>query len=69
VNTPRQLDRAAVAALLGVKPATITQMRAAGRNFPEPDGVIGKSPWWWESTITAWQKTRPGRGARTDRAS
>lgn len=37
-----------------------------------PDGrKIDKGharPWWWTSTILAWQAGRPGRGARSDLA-
>lgn len=61
----RQLDRAAVAALLGVEPGTITRYRDPnrGENFPEPDGFVGRSPWWWSDRIEAWRDARPGRGA------
>lgn len=62
-----QLDMAQVAALLGVGYATVKRYRAADRArfaFPDPDGVIGRSPWWWQSTITRWAAGRPGQGAR-----
>jgi len=32
--------------------------------MPKPDGRLGRTPWWWRSTIEGW--ARPGRGARTD---
>lgn len=68
----RQLDRAGVAAMIQTEggghwqPGTVTkqllrsrQRRAAGATqnlFPEPDGMIGSSPWWWEGTIQEWDK-------------
>ena len=56
------LDRAAVAALLGVSPDTISRYMTDGR-FPPPDATFGRAPTWRESTITTWKTTRPGRGA------
>jgi predicted DNA-binding transcriptional regulator AlpA len=64
--TDRQLDRASVAAILGVDPATITRYVNRG-DMPEPDGHLARSPWWWSSTIDAWQPTRPGKGAGAGR--
>lgn len=31
-------------------------------DLPPPDGHAGRSPWWYETTITAWERARPGRG-------
>lgn len=31
-------------------------------DLPPPDGHAGRAPWWYETTIAAWEKTRPGRG-------
>lgn len=67
------LDRAAVAALLGVKPKTISQYlveshgdgRYVAHPFPAPDGYIGRGPWWRrerEAEIHAWAAARPGQG-------
>ena len=68
-----------IAALLGVRRSTVVtyhhqakRERAEGRDrwslFPAPDGYHEPSgwPWWWRSTIVAWNEVRPGRGARTD---
>ena len=59
----RQLSTQDVAARLGVKPATVSGYRHHGY-MPEPDGKLGKTVWWWEATIDAWRKTRPGQGWR-----
>lgn len=56
------LDSAALAALLGVRPQTISQYRRR-RTLPDPDVIVGRSPAWRRSTIEAWLPTRPGRGA------
>jgi hypothetical protein len=56
-----RLHRADVAALLGIKPDSLQRAK-----LPPPDGrVIDGSharPWWYRSTIEAWQAHRPGRG-------
>jgi predicted DNA-binding transcriptional regulator AlpA len=57
------LDRAAVAARLGVHPDSITRYRGRG-DFPEPDATFGRSPAWLPETIDAWQANRPGRTGR-----
>lgn len=59
--TPTQLDRAAVAARYGIKPATVTREVKRG-SLPPPDGYTARSPWWWSSTLDTWQ--RPGRTGR-----
>lgn len=59
--TVTQLDRAAVAARYGIKPASVTREVKRG-SLPPPDGRIGGSPWWWSSTLEEW--TRPGRTGR-----
>lgn len=67
------LDRTAVAAILGVRPKTISQYlseskgdgRYVDRPFPAPDGYIGRGPWWYrrrEREIQRWAASRPGRG-------
>jgi predicted DNA-binding transcriptional regulator AlpA len=64
--TATQLDQTAVAARLGVTRATIQRYRSADRGkygFPEPDGMIGRTPWWKPETIDAWAANRPGKGA------
>jgi len=67
------LDRAAVAALLGVQPKTISQYlvesrppgRYANHPFPAPSGHIGRSPYWdrdREDEIKQWDAGRVGQG-------
>lgn len=68
------LDRTAVAAILGVKPKSVsqylTESKGEGRYtkhpFPKPDGYIGRGPWWHrerEQEIREWDTKRPGQGA------
>lgn len=68
---PRSTD--ALAALLGVKAATIrhyrTDSRPGGRYaehpFPEPSGHLGQTPYWdpgRDGEILAWAAKRPGQG-------
>lgn len=59
----RQLDRAALAAMAGINTDTLDTYKRDGR-APAPDGYIGRSPWWYESTAKRWVRTRrtvPGR--------
>lgn len=56
-----QMDRAAVAARCGFKAANIDTYQRRG-SMPPPDGVLGRSPWWWSSTIERWIAERPGVG-------
>jgi hypothetical protein len=69
------MDTGAVAALLGLKVATVTRYLTESRKidgryytypFPEPDDYISGAPYWlssrsWE--IEDWNRCRPGRGA------
>ncbi len=68
------LNRDAVAALLGLKPKSIstylTESREGGRYekhpFPKPDGTIGRAPWWRperKGELLEWAAKRPGQGA------
>ena len=50
-----------VAELVGVKPASIRRYRVRG-TFPEPDGYVGVTPWWYRSTVEAWLAKRPPVG-------
>ena len=45
---------AEVAAYLGVTPSTVTAYRSRGQ-MPQPDGYVGRSPWWRPETIRAWR--------------
>lgn len=46
-----------IAAELGLARSTIHAYRSR-RQMPDPDGVIGRTPWWWASTIIAWRPNR-----------
>lgn len=61
-DTSQQWTLAAVADHLGVTLSTVRAYRARGQ-MPPPDGILGRTPWWWSSTITGWE--RPGRGWRS----
>lgn len=61
-----QLTTADVAAILRVEPETVRSYRTRGL-FPEPDGHLGRTPWWTRETIEAWQKARPGQAWRGKR--
>jgi hypothetical protein len=64
------LDTAGVAARLGVKTETVRRYMMADRaqyGFPEPDGQVGQSKWWWSTTIDRWVRSRPGKGAGAGR--
>lgn len=50
-----------VAALAGVAAASIVRYRQRGA-VPEPQGHIGRSPWWTRPVIDHWLATRPGHG-------
>jgi len=56
-----QLTMSDIAALAGVKVATITKHRVRGR-FPDPDGHLGPVPWWRRETVDAWLASRRGVG-------
>lgn len=57
-----------VAERVGVKRQTIDAYRLRGL-MPEPDGYLGKSPWWRAKTIDRWNATRNQLGRpRHDRA-
>lgn len=63
----KQLDRAALAALAGITVDTLDTYKRDGR-APLPDGYIGRSPWWYETTAKRWartRRTRPGNLSRT----
>lgn len=57
-----QLTTADVAKLAGITPASVRRYRVRGV-LPEPDGMLGSTPWWYRHTITAWLEVRrqPGR--------
>ena len=49
-----------VAAYLNVKHGTVTSYLNR-EQMPEPDGRLGRTPWWWADTIRAWDEQRPKR--------
>jgi len=49
-----QWSVAEVAAHLGVTPSTVTAYLSRGQ-MPQPDGRVGRSPWWHPETIRAWR--------------
>lgn len=57
-----QMDRAAVARRAGLKVTSIDTYQRRG-SIPPPDGMLGRSPWWWSSTIERWLADRPGVGS------
>jgi hypothetical protein len=65
-----KLDSAGAALRIGVKRST--WYRYVGRpemHVPEPDGRSRNGrPWWWDTTIDAWNDARPGPGYRSDRS-
>jgi predicted DNA-binding transcriptional regulator AlpA len=63
VTAPALLDRAAVAARLGVHPDSITRYRNRG-GFPDPDVRLGRSDGWLPETVDTWQANRPGKTGR-----
>lgn len=52
-----QLTTDQVAELLGVQPATVRQHRWRGV-FPDPDGYVGRTPWWSRERIDEWASLR-----------
>lgn len=70
--TTEYLGTAAVAERLGLAVPTIRSYILRGL-MPEPDVVIstpsGPLRGWAPETIDQWQRSRPGRGARTDLSS
>lgn len=52
----RYLERAEVAAMIGVKPATLARYK-----LPPADAMVGSRRGWLPSTIAAWQAARRPR--------
>lgn len=61
----RYLSVAEVAELLGTSVNTVKRY-AHDNRLPPPDAAVGSRRGWLEQTITDWNASRPGRGARTD---
>lgn len=58
---PIQLTTKQVAERAGITVGSVRQYRYRGR-FPEPDGFVGRTPWWKPATVRQWLKTRRGPG-------
>lgn len=43
-----------VADYLDVQPSTVTAYLAR-EQMPQPDGRLGRTPWWWADSIRAWR--------------
>ena len=56
-----QLTTAEVAELAGIAPESVYRYRIRGA-VPEPDGYIGRTPWWHRETIETWLGHRKGPG-------
>jgi hypothetical protein len=63
----QKLTAALAAELAGVKPNTWRAYVARGQ-APSPDGreELSRHPYWLESTVRSWVRSRPGPGTRTD---
>lgn len=57
----QQLTTEEVAALAGIRPASVRRYRFRG-TFPQPDGYVGRTPWWSRTTVKAWLAARPPPG-------
>jgi hypothetical protein len=64
---PEQLFVDGVAHRLGLARATVFRYRyRPSLRFPAPDGRVKGRPWWFVTTIDAWNAGRVGTGYRTD---
>jgi predicted DNA-binding transcriptional regulator AlpA len=63
------LDTAAVARMLDVRAETVSRYKHRDPTFPDPDITLSGRPGWKRSTIRAWMRQRPGRGAGGGRPS
>jgi predicted DNA-binding transcriptional regulator AlpA len=59
-----QLTIEEVATLAGIQPGSVYRYRARG-SMPEPDGFLGRTPWWRRATIEKWLQERPSVGRPT----
>lgn len=53
---------------LGLKVVSVRRYISRGV-LPEADRRVGRSPLWKRSTITAWERSRPGHGWRKGRGT
>jgi len=61
IETLRQLTTTDVANMAGVTDQAIRRHRIRG-TIPEPDGYVGRTPFWFLPTIEEWLANRRGRG-------
>jgi hypothetical protein len=59
-----QLTAGDIATRLGLSLSAVRAHRQRG-TMPAPDGTLGNSPWWWETTIAAWAASRRPRGQQS----
>jgi len=58
-----QLTFEGVSAVVGL-PVKTLRTYGARKTLPAPDGYLGRTPWWYRSTIEQWARERPLRGQR-----
>lgn len=58
-----QVSVGELSASTGLKPTTLSNYARRGY-MPAPDGHVGRTPWWWKSTVDTWLANRPGQAWR-----
>ena len=58
-----QLTFEGVSAVVGL-PVKTLRTYGTRKTLPAPDGYLGRTPWWYRSTIQQWVRERPLRGQR-----
>lgn len=58
-NPSRQHDLAATARHLDISMGTLKTHRFNLGTFPQPDGSMGRSPWWDGPTLDKWRVKHP----------
>lgn len=62
-STDDQLTQGDIAKLAGITLESLYRQRTRSAAFmPEPDGVLGTTPWWRRATIDDWLARRASRG-------
>jgi hypothetical protein len=61
VKRSEMVDIAELAEMAGIVPSTLREKMARGY-APQPDGYVGRTPYWKRRTAEQWVRTRPGRG-------
>lgn len=60
-----QLTIPDIAERLGLSVSAVRAHRQRG-TLPAPDGLLGRTPFWWATTIAAWMASRRPRGRPAD---